>query len=166
MQRILILGPSGSGKSYLGRMLGVKLDLNILHLDYYFWKPDWKTPTSEKWNEILVNLLNKRKWVMDGNYANTLELRCKFADTVIFLECNRFRCLKRCWFRFLKYRGKTRPDMNSGCKEKFDWEFVKWIWNFTRDIEPEILRIIENSEGIKFLKLKDRKEIDNFLDNL
>jgi len=166
MQRILILGPSGSGKTFLGRKIGALLNLKIIHLDYYFWKPNWKTPSQDEWEQTLTDLLNIKNWVMDGNYMSTLKYRGDFADTIIFLECSRLKCLIRCFIRFLKYSGKNRPDICAGCSEKFDWEFFKWIWNYPKDYQPEIFKIINEIEGITFFRLRGKKEIADFLRNL
>ena len=39
MQRIIIIGNSGSGKSYLARKLGERLSLPPIYLDHWFWEP-------------------------------------------------------------------------------------------------------------------------------
>ena len=41
MERILIIGCSGSGKSRLARQLGQKLGLPVVHLDQLWWKENW-----------------------------------------------------------------------------------------------------------------------------
>ena len=40
--RILLIGSPGTGKSTVAKFLGEKLNLEVIHLDKYFWKPDWE----------------------------------------------------------------------------------------------------------------------------
>ena len=41
MERVVILGCCGAGKSTLARQLGIKLELPVIHLDTYFWQVGW-----------------------------------------------------------------------------------------------------------------------------
>ena len=67
-------------------------------------------------------------WVIDGNYSKLYyPRRMEEADVIVVMLFNRWHCLWRVTKRYLKYKNKTRPDMGPGCKEKLDWEFVKWI---------------------------------------
>lgn len=47
MKKILILGISGAGKSTLARLLGAKLNTEVIHLDAHFWKPGWEMPEAD-----------------------------------------------------------------------------------------------------------------------
>ena len=48
MERILVIGCPGAGKSTLSRQLGEKLGLPVIHLDRLFWKPGWVESTREE----------------------------------------------------------------------------------------------------------------------
>lgn len=100
---------------------------------------------------------------MDGNYPDSLSLRLKYADTAIFLDCSRVQSLLRCVGRFLKYRGQSRPELAPGCYEKIDWEFLKWIWNYPRDVKPRVLEALESHSGTSFIILRNEHEIAGFL---
>ncbi len=167
MKRILILGSSGSGKSKFSRKLGALLNIEIIHLDSYFWKPNWEMLSKEEWNSILEKLLKKNNWIMDGNYLRTLDLRLQYADTAIFLDFNRYFCMIRCISRFFKHSGKNRPDMCVGCNEKFDWEFARWIWNYPRDIKPRVFDLLNKySDKVDIQILRSKKQIDRFLNDI
>ena len=164
MSKILILGSSGAGKSTFSKRLGKLLNIEVVHLDFYYWKPNWINTPRKEWKEKLKDLLKKDCWIMDGNYANSLDLRLKHADTVIFLDSNRFFCLWRCFKRFVKYRGHVRPDLAEGCYEKFDWEFFKWIWNYPVDIKPQIMKTLGSVSNNKtIIRLLYNREVNNFL---
>src|SRR4030042_844008 len=111
MKRVLILGPSGSGKSTLGERLGRILGIPIIHLDRYYWKPNWVSTPEEEWRAKVKDLIGSDSWVMDGNYTSTLRLRASAADTIIFIDVPRRLSYLRIFTRFLRYRGSTRPDV-------------------------------------------------------
>lgn len=159
MKRILIIGSAGSGKSTLAKELGKVLNLPIIHLDKYYWKPNWIPTPDDEWNQFIAEVVNQEEWIMDGNYSRTLDLRLKRADTVIFLDLPRILCLYRIFKRRIKYHGKTRPDLNEECPEKLDWEFIKWVWNYRKRSRPKILNMLEQAKGEKQVMIvKTRKE--------
>ena len=72
MERIIIIGCGGAGKSTLARKLGEVLDLPVVHLDKLFWKPGWVETTAEEFDALLAMELAKDKWIMDGNFNRTM----------------------------------------------------------------------------------------------
>ena len=133
MERILIIGCGGSGKSTLARQLGEKLNLPVVHLDKLFWKPGWVESSKEEIDAKIMEEISKPQWIMDGNFNRTMPVRIKYCDAVIYLDFSRFACLRGVLKRVLTTYGKVRPDMGDGCPERFDWEFLKWVWNFKKN---------------------------------
>jgi adenylate kinase family enzyme len=56
MQRILVIGSSGTGKSTLARQLASKLALPIIHLDKEYWLPGWVAPEPAAWQARVESL--------------------------------------------------------------------------------------------------------------
>src|SRR5918992_2213979 len=104
MKRILVIGSGGAGKSTVARRLGQLLDLEVNHLDKFYWKPGWVESPRDEWLETVIELINRDSWIIDGNYSGTLELRLQKADTVVFLDMPRRLCLWRIVKRNLQYR--------------------------------------------------------------
>lgn len=42
MDKVMVVGSSGSGKSTFSRQLSKILKVPVYHLDMYFWKPNWQ----------------------------------------------------------------------------------------------------------------------------
>lgn len=164
MKRVLVIGVSGAGKSTFARRLGEILKIEVMHLDRLYWSAGWKKMEKKEWKERVAELIQGDEWIMDGNYTGTLDVRVKVCDTVIFLDVPRAVCLWRVCKRALAYRGRTRPDMAEGCLEKVDLEFLRWIWNYGKEIKPQVLKLLaENAEGKNIIMLRDQSEIERFL---
>lgn len=167
MKRMALIGSGGSGKSTLARELGRKLNIEVFHLDALLWKPNWQPTSKEEQRKIQMELVKKEEWIIDGNYNGTMDIRFREADTVIFLDFSRVLCTYRALKRMIQYRNRRRPDMAEGVKEKFDLNFVKWIWNYPKNVRPVVLRRFEELPNDKvIIILKSPKEARHFLDSL
>jgi len=167
LRRILILGPSGSGKSTVCKRIGRILDIPAVHLDMHYWKPNWVETPKDEWPDKVKDLIASKVWVIDGNYTSTLKMRANAADTLIFLDMTRRSSYLRVVTRYLRNRGKTRPDVTEGCPEKIDWDFIKWIWDYPRTRKPMILRFLEKLRASKSVYiLHNQREIEEFLNAL
>ena len=166
MKRVLVIGSGGAGKTTFSKRLSELTGIAVIHLDAFYWQPNWTKSADEDWKKMLAALLEKDSWIMDGNYTKTMEMRLQAADTIIFLDISRLICAWRVTKRFLIYRQKTRPDMAQGCNEKLDLEFLEWIWNFPKINKPPIeekLRRFENKKTI--IRLTSKREIEAFFVN-
>ncbi|QOR64856.1 DNA topology modulation protein [Cytobacillus suaedae] len=167
MKRIAIIGSGGSGKSTLARKMGNKLNIEVSHLDRLLWKPNWQLTTREEQREIQNELITKDRWIIDGNYSRTLDIRLNAADTIVFLDISKIICVTRVLKRMIRYRNRTRPDMREGCNEKIDLSFIKWIWGFPKTQRPNVLTKLEQlSTNKEIIVLKSPKEVQRFLDSL
>lgn len=162
MKKIIILGSCGAGKSSLAKKLGGALNIEVIHLDQHYWKPNWERSNRPEFRKKVRKLVQGDKWIMDGNYRNTLDIRLPAVDTVIFLNLSRFVCLYRIIKRRLK---KDRADVISGCGERVTWELLKWIlFTFPQENKKEILEKLEKVKGYKkVFILKNNKDVNDFL---
>ncbi|MCC6491353.1 MAG: hypothetical protein IT364_27935 [Candidatus Hydrogenedentes bacterium] len=164
MQRVLIVGICGAGKSTLARELASRLGLPLIHLDKEYWQPGWKVPDEAWWHARVQELAAGDRWIMDGSYSSTLHLRLPRADTIIHLDFPRRIAMYRILKRIILGYGRTRPDLADNCPEHFDCEFLKFTWNFRRDIRPklEALLSIQNPDLIRHCLCTPR-EVQQFL---
>ncbi len=137
MKRIMIIGCAGTGKSSLSLLLGSTLDLPVYHLDKTFWKPNWERISAAEWIQYQTAIVQEESWIIDGNYSNTMEIRFKRANVVVYLDFPRALCLWRVIKRRFQYHNRARPDLNIECKEKIDLEFLQWIWNYPKRSKPK-----------------------------
>ncbi|MEK4707511.1 DNA topology modulation protein [Bacillus sp. FSL R10-2780] len=164
MKKIILIGSGGSGKSTLARQLGNKLKIQVYHLDALFWKPNWVGVPREEQRTVQNDLIKEEKWIIDGNYGGTMDIRINAADTIIFLDIHRTICVYRAFKRIVQYRNKTRPDMGAGCEERFDLQFFKWIWEYPKTKRPAILKRIDQlNKDKRVIILKTPNEVQRFL---
>ncbi len=168
MKRIMVIGvSSGVGKSTFARKLGRALKINVYHLDAFYWQPNWVEAALEDFSKAQQIIVKQDQWIIEGNYSNTFEIRTEHADTIIYLELPLYVCLFRVLKRWLMNIGKTRIDMGEGCKEKLDWDFIKFIYTtyYPRKKKMhERFQSFQTSDSQKeIISLKNKEEIHSFI---
>lgn len=130
----MIVGCPGAGKSTAARALSARTGLPIIHLDYHYWRAGWVPEDPARWPEKVAALARQPRWIMDGNYANTLPYRIAHADTLIHLDFPTWLCMSRVIRRTLVNLGRERHgEFVAGCPERFDFEFLRFVWRYRRD---------------------------------
>ncbi len=171
--KIAVIGCPGAGKSTFSLKLAEKLKLPLIHLDMYYHdtsKPYAHAEDRSAWLEKVKDLVEKPKWIMDGNYKSTFEYRFSAADIIIFLDFPKrillYRVYKRRW-EFRKSSPRRRLDMPEDWNEKVDWEFFKVIWDYKRDQSPLIAKMAHKTSSThKFLRFTSPQQLEAFLETL
>jgi adenylate kinase family enzyme len=167
MQRILVIGSPGAGKSTLARRIAETLGLPLIHLDQEYWSAGWVEPARETWFERVAALARRPAWVMDGNYSGTMSSRLPQATLVVWLDVPRWRCMLRVLKRIARYRGSVRPDMAEGCPERLSLEFLRYVWTYEKRHRSETLALMRTLRpDQRGITLRNPHEIAAFMDEL
>lgn len=162
MLKIIVIGCPGAGKSTFARKLKNITNLPLYHLDMIWHKPNKTNISRKEFDKELINILKRDKWIIDGNYNRTLEMRLKECDTVFLLDYPLEVCLLGAKSRI----GKKREDL-PWIEEKIDKEFENFIVNFSKDKLPEIYNLlIRYKEDKNIIIFKTRQEADDYLKNM
>lgn len=162
LQRVMIVGSSGAGKSTLARHLGRALGLPVHHLDTHFWLPGWEERPRAEFRARQHSLVCGERWVIDGNYRSTMDIRLLRADTVIMIDVPRWQAIWRVVVRRWRYHGRARPDLTAGCPEKLDWAFIRWIWSYPHGKRADIVRRVREHSQVRLLRLDGPAAVRRF----
>ena len=161
MNRIIVIGSPGAGKSTFARKLKEKTGLPLYYLDMIFHRPDKTTVTREEFDQELQEILQTDNWIIDGNYQRTLALRFEACTDVFFLDFPLELCLEGAASRI----GMVRDDM-PWVEKEFDPEFRQYILDFPKDQLPQIYDLIEKYRDIRRITVfHSREEMDKWLDS-
>ena len=158
MKKVIVIGCPGSGKSTVSRALHNKTGIPLYHLDMMYWNADKTTAEKSVFLERLSAVLEKNKWIIDGNYGSTMELRIAACDTVFFLDYPLDVCLDGIRER----GGKPRSDM-PWIETEEDAEFIEFIKSYNEQQKPKVLELLEKYGDKNIVIFKSREEADAFL---
>lgn len=175
MNKIIVVGTTGSGKSTLCKELQLKLNYPYLQLDQMYWKPNWEGSTDDEFLPKVQSAIDKNdRWILDGNYSRTVQITWPKADTVIWIDYPFWLVLYQNLTRAIK-RSITREELwpNTGNKESLLRLFskdsiLKWLiktYPIMKDRYEKAFKESKNSH-IKFHRLRSRREVRDFLASL
>ncbi len=132
MQRVLVIGSPGAGKSTLSHQITARTGLPLFHMDRLHWLPGWIERDRDEALAEVKQVLTQDCWIIDGNYGSSLPIRITRADTVVWLDYPTHVCFGRVLKRWWQHRGRARPDMTEGCPERLNLEFLVYVLMFRR----------------------------------
>lgn len=151
-RKILIIGPSGSGKSYLARKLAAHIAIPHTPLDDLNWNNDGPA-IGIKRDEAdraarLEQVLQQPAWIMEGIYYNWLGSAFNDADSIILLQPSTIKRRLYMLRRFLSQKlGAT--------KEKRDTlqsfiALLLWDRTYIQETFPQIITFTDPYHSKRF----------------
>lgn len=172
VERINVIGTSGSGKSTFGRKLAQLLRLPFFELDQLHWGPNWQETPPEQMLLKVQRVTDSPRWVLDGNYLKTTPVKWQQVQLVVWLDMSfprtiyrvASRCLTRAWTRTELWPGTGNRE--SLRKSFFSRDSVI-LWSIRsfrkhRQHYPKVMASPEYSH-IWFVRLRSPRECDEFL---
>ena len=158
MEKVMVIGSPGAGKSTFARALRDRTGLPLYYLDMLWHRPDGTNVSREAFDAGLAEILKRDRWIIDGNYQRTMERRLQACDTVFLLDYPVELCLAGVEGRI----GKPREDM-PWVEREFDGEFRQYILDFPRDQQPGIEKLLERYNGKELVRFRSRGEAEAYL---
>ena len=169
MQRILVMGSPGSGKSTFARRLSGIIGIPTVSLDALFWKPSWVESDLDEFRQRVTEMAHRPRWIMDGNYIlqGAGQLRRQVSDTIIWFDLPRLTCMFGILKRIADSYGQVRPEMAEGCPEKIDFEFFQYVWTYRQQQRPKLLKYFEGLRSDQSLIcFTERRQAGRYLSEL
>jgi len=160
--RISIIGGPGSGKTTLSNALSEKYNIPVTHIDGIHHLNDWKIRDKTERDQIILDIVKKEKWIIDGTYHNTLNERLEKADLIIWLDYSTFAQLKGVFKRFFKSAGKEREEI-PGCKERLNFQFIKYVFGYNQKKRHFITDSIKYINKDKIIIFKKQEDLNKWL---
>lgn len=159
MEKVIIIGCPGSGKSTFGRKLRNATGLPLYHLDMMYWNEDKTIVPKEIFIKRLKNAMSNSKWIIDGNYDASMEMRLKECDTVFFLDYPTKVCIEGVELR----KGKPRSDMPWLENGNPDEDFIAFINSYNLECRPKVVNLLEKYSSKNIIVFHSREQSDEYL---
>lgn len=124
VQRILVIGTTGSGKTTLARALAARLGLPHGEQDAWNHLPGWQEAPLGEFRARVAAFTAQPAWVMDGNYSKARDLGWTRADTLVWLDYPGQVVFVRLLTRTLR-RSLTREELWNGNRERLYVQFTR-----------------------------------------
>ena len=160
MNKVIVIGCPGAGKTTFSEKLRDKTGLPLFHLDAIWHKPDRTHISREEFDARLADLLAQDEWIIDGNYSRTVERRIQACDTVVLFDLATEVCLDGARARL----GKVRDDM-PWVDTTLDPRLKEEIEAFREENLKTIYALLEkHGAGRRVIVFQSREAADAFLD--
>ena len=161
LEKIIVIGSPGSGKSTFARQLRDITSLPLYYLDMLWHKPDKTNVSCDEFDKKLNEILCRDRWIIDGNYQRTIKVRLEHCDTVFLLDYPPEICLAGAKARI----GTKREDM-PWIETELDEEFRQWIVDFPVQKLPKIYQMLDIYKDKNIVVFKSREEADLYLNKI
>jgi adenylate kinase family enzyme len=172
MQRISVIGTTGSGKTTVARRTAEALGVPHIELDALHWEPDWEEAPLDIFRERVSDAIRGDGWVVDGNYGMVRDIVWDRADTVLWLDYPFLGTFLRLLWRTLR-RMVTRERLWNDNRESLNMMLSRdsiLLWAITSHprYRREYAQLMSDSEysHIRFLRHKSLTETEQWLNSL
>lgn len=162
MRKVIIIGCPGSGKTTFAERLNQITGLPLYYLDAIWHKPDRTHISREDFDRIISEIFNTPKWIIDGNYNRTIELRLQQCDTVFLFDLPTEVCIQGATDRL----GKGRYDL-PWIEKELTPSFKQSIEEFPHNSLPRIYELIEkHGKDKQVIIFKAREDVEGYLKSI
>ena len=172
VQRLVIVGSTGSGKTTLARAASLRLHIPVIEMDSLYWGPGWTPTPRPALREKVAALVAADAWVVDGSYRNAVgDIVWSRADTLVWLDYPLRTILWRVWCRTVR-RLWTREVLWNGNRERFRTAFLSKESLFVWAVRMHARRRREYAEALPLhpllavVRLRSAGEVKRWLASL
>ena len=149
LNRIVIVGNAGAGKTVLSRGLARLYGLPLTHVDSIQFLSGMKIRPHAESIQMLSEIQARPQWIIEGyGPLDIIEKRFQSADAVIFIDLPLWRHYWWSTKRQVSNSWSRREELPEGCDE-FSFiqtkKLYRTIWKMHHQMRPELLKIFARS---------------------
>ena len=165
--RVMIMGGSGSGKSFLALKLAQLSGLPSHHMDQLSWRPGFVHRSTAELDAATRDIHARDHWILEGGHYETGRERAARAHLLIWLDPHPLLQGWRVLHRSLRHHRKVRPCMAEGCPESFGLhtvDVIRYAWQSRPFHQERIREIIATAPpGLRIQRLGSGRQARRFL---
>jgi len=172
MQRISVIGTSGSGKTTVARRAAEALGVPHVELDALHWEPGWEEAPLEVFRARVIDAIRGDRWVVDGNYSKVRDIVWGGADTVLWLDYPFHTLFMRLLLRTLRriiLRERLWNDNRESLRMMLSRDSILlWAINSYPRRKAEFPELMSDPEHahVQFLRHRSPRETEEWLRTL
>lgn len=174
MQRVAVVGSSGSGKTTVASAIAAALSIPHLELDSVFHQPNWRELPSDVFQDTVRSFTDRDSWIIDGNYTRhgIADIVWPRADTIVWLDLSRSQTMRRIVPRTLRRIARSEELWNGNCERwtklvdpRPEENVILWAWTRHPTVRREYATRFAAARGshVTLVRLRTRAEIDEFV---
>lgn len=173
LNRVVVVGSTGSGKTTLARQLSALLTLPHVELDALNWDPNWTSAPTDVFRQRTDEASRGDRWVVDGNYSKVRDIVWRRADTLVWLDYPLAIILWRLFWRTLG-RVRSGEELWNGNRESAREAFLSrdslflWALKTYRRRKREYPAVLTRPEYAHLIVFRHRSpgETERWLDRV
>ena len=166
MQRVVVIGNSGGGKSVLARRIAERFDLPYVEIDEILWRKGWQLAPELEYRTAHERILAQDRWVIDGlGRQNSIAGRLARATDIVLIDLPLWMHFWLAAERQIKWANGSLSDPPAGIKEMPPTRgLFQNIWEVDRSWMPQLRQLAagERASGKSLVHLKSLEELDTF----
>ena len=119
--------------------------------------------SAEEAVESISRLGAKDAWIIDGNAIDSLEMRWRKADAVMYFNYSFWRCFFGIILR--RFRGPVVQvdDRAWLCPEQISWRLLEYLWHFEYYVDHVIAKLRSRYPNVPFFEICSDRDWQGFL---
>ncbi len=169
MQRVMIVGQPGSGKTTLAREMGKRTGLPVIHIDTIHWQSGWVERSKDEKTRLCREVEARDRWIFEGGHSVTWDSRIARADLLIWIDRSWPLRFWRVLLRALICRGRSRPDLPENCPERLGNlpEFFRFMWATRKSSRSKMEKLVASgSSTCRVVCLRSNHQARLFLESV
>jgi adenylate kinase family enzyme len=171
MERVVVVGACGSGKTTVGRALAARIGAPFVELDALHHGPAWSVrPTFSQDVELATRA---PRWVVDGNYSGERDMIWSRADTVVWIDLPlwlvEYQVIRRSLLRWIARTELWHGNREAGPLDWLDREHpIRWAWKRHPEYRVQYAALFGDAalSHLRRVRLRSRAEVRHFLEGV